>query len=159
MLSWRRYSGEGDMWPLRQLTVLLQTQATWVHDFVGFAHACSQPPEVLARYGSSEQQKKWLIPLLNGEIRSAFAMTERFGTYPDARDTCLADQQYAVASSDARNIKTSVRQQGNDIVINGHKWLPNSFISLLPAFSWCRPGFHFPGGYLVPVTPARKYTS
>ncbi|KAH0839695.1 acyl-CoA dehydrogenase NM domain-like protein [Lanmaoa asiatica] len=61
--------------------------------------------EVLARYGSPEQQKEWLTPLLNGEIRSAFAMTERF-----------------VASSDARNIKTSIRQKGNEIVINGHKW-------------------------------------
>ncbi|KAF8559047.1 acyl-CoA dehydrogenase NM domain-like protein [Imleria badia] len=61
--------------------------------------------EVLARYGSPEQQKEWLIPLLNGEIRSAFAMTERF-----------------VASSDARNIKTSIQQEGNEIVINGHKW-------------------------------------
>ncbi|KAG6378491.1 acyl-CoA dehydrogenase/oxidase [Boletus reticuloceps] len=61
--------------------------------------------EVLARYGSPEQQKEWLLPLLNGEIRSAFAMTERF-----------------VASSDARNIKTSIRQEGDEIVINGHKW-------------------------------------
>ncbi|KAI9574917.1 acyl-CoA dehydrogenase/oxidase [Boletus coccyginus] len=63
--------------------------------------------EVLARYGSPEQQEKWLKPLLNGEIRSAFAMTERFGM---------------LASSDARNIKTSIRQEGNEIVINGHKW-------------------------------------
>ena len=42
---------------------------------------CSKPLEVLARYASPEQQEKWLVPLLNGEIRSAFAMTERFGMY------------------------------------------------------------------------------
>ncbi|KAK0498520.1 acyl-CoA dehydrogenase/oxidase [Armillaria luteobubalina] len=70
---------------------------------------CSAPDtgnmEVLARYGSREQQQKWLVPLLNGEIRSAFSMTERF-----------------VSSSDATNIRTSIRQEGDEIVVNGHKW-------------------------------------
>jgi acyl-CoA dehydrogenase len=61
--------------------------------------------EVLVRYGSPEIRKRWLEPLLRGEIRSAFAMTEP-----------------AVASSDATNIQSRIEKQGDEYVISGRKW-------------------------------------
>jgi acyl-CoA dehydrogenase len=81
----------------------------WSPGIAPEAMNCSAPDtgnmEILAQFGTPEQRERWLTPLLDGEIRSSFAMTE-----PE------------VASSDATNIRTRIERQGDEYVINGHKW-------------------------------------
>jgi acyl-CoA dehydrogenase len=88
--------------PLAELT-------GWSMDIAPEALNCSAPDtgnmETLHLFATEEQRERWLQPLLDGTIRSAFSMTEP-----------------AVASSDARNIETLIARDGSDYVINGHKW-------------------------------------
>ena len=79
------------------------------YEFSSRIFNCSPPDtgnmELLLRYGSPEQQERWLTPLMNGQIRSAFLMTEP-----------------GVASSDATNVETRIERDGDSYVINGRKW-------------------------------------